>query len=153
MTLPKFVDIKTTPETSKMWITPAPENEIIPLRTFHYEYFADPAIAARYGVEYGTEEPTRLAALRVGFVRINYERNGGVVTIESMRWDRALRNLVDRLLFENEDAIDTAWAHMMDKSGQATGVGRVSFMDLRLAGIPINRLTLGSWHNFKTVAA
>ena len=73
--MPKFNDFPTTPEASKAWINP--ENEIIPLRTWHYEYFRDhPQIAAKYGVVFRDEETTRLVALRVGFVRVNYERQG-----------------------------------------------------------------------------
>jgi len=148
MSLPKFSDFKTTPDSKKMWITPEPENLVIPLSTFHYQYFADPAIAARYGVEYGAEDPTRLAALRVGFVRVNYEINHAKVTVETMRWNRVLRKLIDSLLFENEDSIDSVWIHTMNEKGYATQVGCTSFQEHRRAGRPINRLTLGSWNNF-----
>jgi hypothetical protein len=148
--MPKFSDFPTTPEASKAWINP--ENEIIPLRTWHYEYFRDhPQIAAKYGVVFRDEETTRLDALRVGFARVNYERQGGHLIVESMRWNRALRNLIDGLIFQNEDAIDFARIRILDKTGQIIDLGCVSLMDLRSAGTPINRLTLGSWNYLREV--
>jgi hypothetical protein len=95
---------RTDSRTSKFWVTPS--NEIIQLTTFHYQYFSDPVLAQRYGVPFDTEIPTRLAALRVGFVRGNYERNGGRLTIESMRFNRALRKLIDELVLFNCEALD-----------------------------------------------
>ena len=146
--MPKLKDIPTTRRTSKLWITP--ENEVVPLRTWHYEYFRDhPQIAAKYGVVFRDEQTTRLDALRVGFVRVNYERNGGLVTIETIRWDRQLRNLIDGLILENEDALDMVRIHKVDQTGQAIQVGCVSLMDLRKAGRPITRLTMGSWDNLR----
>ena len=148
--MPKFNDFRTTPKNCKAWINP--ENEIIPLNSFHFEYFRDfPQIAAKYGVKFRDEQTTRLDALRVGFVRVNYERNGGEVIIESMRWNRALRNLLDSLIFENEDSIDFARIRIFNKSGQLINLGCVSLMDLRSAGTPINRLTLGSWNYLRAV--
>ena len=81
--VPKFTEFTTTPSESKVWITP--ENDLVPLGCWHYEYFHDPKISQKYGVIFGEENPTRLAALRVGFVRVNYERNGGKATIETIR--------------------------------------------------------------------
>ena len=148
--MPKFSDFPTTPQASKAWINP--ENEVIPLTSFHFEYFRDyPQVAKKYKVVFRDEQNTRLDALRVGFVRVNYERNGGDVTVETMRWDRALRNLIDGLIFENEPAIDFARIHKLDKSGQLTNIGCVSLMEMRSYGRPINRFNLGSWNCFKAV--
>lgn len=138
----------TSRDTRKLWISP--ENVIVPLTTLHFHYFGDPAVALKYNIECQSEILTRLAALRVGFVRINYTLNQGKVTIESMRWNRTLRNLIDQLLFVNADLIDIAQINILNEDGQAREVGRVCFMSRRQAGIPIDRLTLGSWNNFRT---
>jgi hypothetical protein len=134
----------TNRKTRKWWITP--ENEIILLNSWHYEYFRPPAISQKYGVIFRDEEPTRLDALRVGFVRMNYELKGGCLTIETMRWDRSLRKVVDGFVLEHADAIDMARIHRINLAGQAEQIGCVSLMDLRTFGKPINRMTLGSWN-------
>ena len=88
-------------------------------------------------------------ALRVGFVRVNYEVNGGVLTLETMRWDRKLRNLVNALVLENADAIDMARTNLLANSGQMVQLGCVSLLDLRKYDRPINRFNLGSWNNHR----
>ena len=147
----RFTDFHTTRTASKMWITP--DDEVVPLNSWHYEYFRDERIAEKYGVVFGAEIPTRLAALRVGFVRVNYERHGGLLTIESMRFDPLLAVLTDDLVLANADAIDRVRLHLVDGAGMAIGVGTVSLQALRTAGKPVNRLTLGAWHDFPTSVA
>lgn len=144
-----LIEFMTNRKTKKLWITPAPANEIIPLSTFHYQYFQNPMISEKYGVLFRDEETTRLDALRVGFVRINYEVNGGRLTGETMRWDRTLRKLIDAFVLTNAEEIDLVRFHLLDRSGQAIQVGAVSLMDLRDAGKEINRWNLGSWNNFR----
>jgi len=134
----------TNRKTRKWWITP--ENETILLSSWHYDYFRNPEISQKYGVIFRDEETTRLDALRVGFVRLNYELNGGCMTIETMRWDRCLRKLIDGFILENADAIDMARINLINLAGQAVQLGCVSLMDLRTFGKPINRMTLGSWN-------
>ncbi len=136
-------------KTRKWWITP--ENRVISLSTLHYEYFRDPSIAEKYQIVFRDEETTRLDALRVGFIRVNYECNGGQLTVESMRWDRNLRKLVDGFVLDNAEAIDLARIHLVDCMGQAIQIGCVSLMNLRAAGRPITRLTLSSWNNFRPI--
>ena len=144
---PKFAEFMTTRKTRKLWITP--ENHIIPLSAWHFEYFRDPKISTKYGVIFRDEENTRLDALRVGFVRINYEVNGGRLTIETMRWDRALRELTNSLILANADAIDVAHLHLINKAGQAVQLGCVPLMERRQYGLPINRRSLATWNNLR----
>ena len=139
----------TNRKTKKFWITPAPENEFMPLSTFHYQYFQNPMLSEKYGVPFQDEETTRLNALRVGFVRINFEVNGGRLTGETMRWDRVLRKLINAFVLTNAEEIDLARIHLLDRSGHAIQVGAVSLMDLRNTGREINRWNLGSWNNFR----
>jgi hypothetical protein len=140
---------RSTLSTSKLWISP--DNKVVPLMgCWHYEYFRDPQIAEKYGVPFGAEIPTRLAALRVGFVRVNYERNGGLLTIESMRFDPLLAVLMDDLVLANADAIDRVRLHLVDGAGMAIGMGTVSLQALRADGKSVSRQTLGSWHDFPT---
>ena len=145
--VPKLANVLTNRKSKKLWITP--EDEIIPLRSWHYEFFRDPVTSRKYGVIFRDEENTRLDALRVGFVRVNYEVNGGVLTLETMRWDRKLRNLVNALVLENVDAIDMARTNLLANSGQMVQLGCVSLLDLRKYDRPINRFNLGSWNNHR----
>jgi len=144
---PKLNEFTTTRFTSKMWIDP--ENQLVALHSWHYEYFRDhPKVAEKYGVAFEDEEKTRLAALRVGFIRMNYEKNGGFLTIETMRWDPALRALVDRFIDDNIEALDHMRINLLRADGIAIGVAYVSIMVLRIEGKPVNRRSLGAWNKF-----
>jgi hypothetical protein len=142
---------RTDSRTSKFWITP--ENATVALDCWHYEYFRDPAISRKYGVPFGPEVPTRLAALRVGFVRGNYERNGARLTLETMRHDRLLRKLIDALVLANADALDLVRLHTVDREGQALSVAVAPLHQKRQYGQPINRATLGSWSYSREIKA
>ena len=142
---------RTDRRTSKFWITP--QNDLVALDCWHYEYFRDPAIADKYGVPFGPEVPTRLAALRVGFVRGNYERNGGLLTLETMRRDRPLRKLIDALVLANAEALDMVRLHTVDRNGQATQLSVAPLHQMRQTQQPINRATLGSWSYSRDIQA
>jgi hypothetical protein len=147
----KFSEFKTTPKTSKIWITP--ENNPVALHCWHYEYFRDPTLAQRYGIVFGDEIPTRLAALRVGFVRGNYERNGGLLTIEAMRRDPPLHQVLDALVLANADALDSVKLITVDSDGQATNVVVLPLHQMRQKGQSINLATLGSWSFSRAIPA
>lgn len=134
-------------KTRKWWISP--ENEVIPLTTLHYEYFRNPIVSEKYGVPCRDEVNTRLDALRVGFLRINYELNGGHLTLETMRWDRNLRKVVDKFILDNAESIDVAHLHLLNRDGQLLQLGCAPLLQMRLYETPINRLTLGSWNNLR----
>ena len=146
-----LTSFRTDSRTSKFWITP--ENATVPLDCWHYEYFRDPAISRQYGVPFGPEVPTRLAALRVGFVRGNYERHGGLLTLETMRRDRPLRKLIDAMVLANADALDLVRLNTVDSEGQAIQLGVAPLHQMRQTGQPINRITLGSWSYSRDIKA
>ena len=146
---PKVTEYTTDQFTSKMWIDP--ENRFVVLHTWHYEYFRNPEIAKRYGVPFGEGGLTRLAALRAGFIRINYERVAKFLTAESMRWNPEVRDKIDGLIVDNADAIDHARTNFLKKDAIPVQIGHVSLARLRWAGRRITKHNLGEWNKFRTV--
>ena len=145
---PGINEFTTARLTSKMWIDP--ENGLIPLHTWHHEYFRDhPEIAEKYGIPFEDEDKTRLAALRVGFIRINYEINGGFLEMDTMRWDPVLRVLVDQFIDDNIEALDHTRINLLRADGIDLQVAYVSIKVLRIQGKPVNRRALGAWNRFK----
>lgn len=114
-TIPLVASYRTTLSTTKAWITP--QNTYVPLRCWHWEFFGDREIAMRYGVLFEAEGPTRLAALRVGFIRVNYEINGGRLTIEAMRWEPSARMAVGKLIEANRDSVDNLVVRILSSAG------------------------------------
>lgn len=138
-----FNSFKTTSKTCKLWVTP--ENEFVPLSTWHYQYFEDAAISQRYKVPYRDEISTRIAAVGVGFVRINYERNGGRLTIETCRWSPELRQLLELFVLNNADSIDFVFLKTLDTNGNQLSYNSVSFLELRKSGKEISATDLDPW--------
>jgi hypothetical protein len=64
----------------------------------------------------------------------NYERNGGLLTLETMRRDRPLRKLIDALVLANADAIDIVRLHTVDREGQATQLSVAPLHQMRQTG-------------------
>ena len=154
VTAQKLIDLRvyrTSRFTAKFWIDP--QNEIIPLKTLHFEYFRDPKVALAHGVTLSNEVCTRLSALRVGFVRGNYQVNGGLLTLETMRRDRLLRKLIDAVVLANADALDMVRLNTVDTHGQATNLAVAPLHQMRQFGKPINRATLGSWSYSREIKA
>jgi hypothetical protein len=115
----------------------------------HYDYFRNPGISERYGVAFGEEIPTRLKALRVGFVRVNYRLNGGFMTMESMRWTRFLHELINRFVLANAEQLDLVQFNKLDVNGVAIQVAAVSLLGLRLKGQTITERSLAAWNRFE----
>jgi hypothetical protein len=114
----KIKDLRTTASTAKMWI--APTGNVIPLLTYHYEYFRDhPGEAVRYGVHFADEITTRLEALRKGFVRVNYERKMGRLTIEAgaKGWTHPAIDVIFMLIAVNREAIDCLNIAVLSETG------------------------------------
>jgi hypothetical protein len=142
---------RTSPTTAKGWITP--ENDIVPLATAHFDYFGDPTKVQKYGVARRDEQTTRLDALRVGFVRLNYEVNGGHLTLETMRWDQTLRQLTTDLVLANAESLDLVHLHRLGEKGQPLQLGCVPLQQWRRYHRSINRRALATWNNFKVTPA
>jgi hypothetical protein len=140
--IPLLASYRTDRFTTKLWITP--DGTYVPLACLHFMYFRDASISDRYGVKFETEQPTRLAALRVGFIRANYETNGGRLTVESMRWDQPARMAVETLIDANREAIDNFEIRIL--SGEGTVIRSVAQTFLALnegKRVPLEELLKG----------
>ena len=145
--IPRFDAHRTDRFTSKFWITP--DNVFVPLATWHFQYFANPTISARWAVPFGPEDPTRLAALGVGFLRVNYELRGGKLALETIRWDKELQKLTTELVLANADAIDVVHLHRLESTGQAVELASLSLQTRRRYHLPINRRAISGWNRLK----
>jgi hypothetical protein len=144
----RLADFCTDRTCSQLWITP--ENKMVHQpHCFRNEFFRDPAVAQNYGVAFADDESTRFAALNAGFVRIKYRFNGGFAIMETFRWDRPLRELIDRWIMENEASLDLVRICKMDRNALPVQVGAVSLFHLRLVGKRITKQTLDAWNNFR----
>jgi hypothetical protein len=81
----KFTSYTTDLVTSKMWILP--DGRVTPLSVFHYEWLLrNPDIAEQFGIPLEKlpreEDAIRVAALRAGLVRVNYDHKTGMLTVE-----------------------------------------------------------------------
>ncbi len=84
----RFRDYSTDALTSKMWILP--DGRVAASSVWHYHWLlSNRAVAKEFGMPIDglpeEEEPIRLAALRAGFVRLNYVHRSGTLTIEANR--------------------------------------------------------------------
>jgi hypothetical protein len=139
--IPLMDSYRTTRHTTKAWITP--QNTYIPLGGWHWEFFRDVAISARYGVTFEAEQPTRLAALRVGFIRVNYEVNGGRLVVETMRWDQPARMAVEALIAANRDSIDNFEIRILSGEGAVIGSVAQTFLALNEGNpVPLDELLM-----------
>ncbi len=121
----KLKDLRTTRFTAKMWIDPT--GKVVPLLTWHYEYFRDhPGEAEKYGVSFADEITTRLEALRKGFIRVNYERNGGMLTIEAgaKGWTQPAIDVIFMLIAVNREAIDCLIIRVLSETGTVIQSGQ-----------------------------
>jgi hypothetical protein len=110
--VPDLLVVQTTRFEAKLWVSP--RNEFVSLRSLHFEYFRDQGVSEAYGIPLTDETSTRLAALSVGFVRVNYRRNGGLLTVETMRWDASLARTIDHLIAHNRAALDRVRFRLVD---------------------------------------
>jgi len=121
----KIKDLRTTPFTAKMWIDPS--GKVVPLLTYHYEYFRDyPGEAEKYGVSFADENSTRLEALRKGFIRVNYERKTGKLTIEAgaKGWTQPAIEVIFMLIAVNREAIDCLSLAVLSETGAVIQSGQ-----------------------------
>ena len=108
--------------TAKMWIFP--DGKVQSLNLWHYRWLqANPKVAAKYGLNVAKlpdeEQPVRLAALKVGFVRVNYELRDGTITIESnvRHWTSKIKDSVFMLVADNVESIYNIRISLLDDKG------------------------------------
>lgn len=109
---------------SKAWVLPGGKVEQL-AGSWHHEWLdQNKAVQEKYGLEVpafegGDAEGVREQALKKGFVRVNYTRNTGTLTVEARAKDwRKQKGAVERLIEENIDDIDNVTVHLMDESVQ-----------------------------------
>jgi len=125
-TTPKISSFKTDHLTSKMWITP--DHKVVPLSSWHYRYILDnPKIQQKWGLKGlpEDEQKVRLAALRVGFTRVNYEQRQGILTIEacSKFWTGKLKDTIFMLIADNLDSLYKIQINLLNDRGVAIKSG------------------------------
>jgi hypothetical protein len=92
--------------TSKMWILP--NGEVKSISGWHYKWILNnKTIAAKYGIDTSNlpddETPVRIAAIKAGFFRINFEIRNGALTIEGLagKYHKKIKDAVFMLILEN----------------------------------------------------
>lgn len=110
---------------SKFYILP--DGQVINLgNQWHYEYIINNIKKLKkYGIvedeikKSPTEQNVRLYALSKGLTRMNYEVNGGHLTIEApYKWiGRKLRDEIKTFVFDNVTQIDKLTLLLLDESG------------------------------------
>lgn len=110
---------KTDTLTSKMWILP--DGKPVSLKEWHYRWLqSNPKIALKYGLDMkklpDEEQPVRVAALKHGFFRVNYEHNTGTITIEGIaaKMHKKIKDAIFVIAIDNLESIDRLRINLMD---------------------------------------
>jgi hypothetical protein len=111
LAVPQFSTFKTTSTTTKLWILP--DGSPVALDCFHYQWLLQNREQVRqFGFDVESvkqeEQPLRLAALRYGFRRVNYEHPTGRLTVEANEhlWDDRATDAAFMIVLVNLDQID-----------------------------------------------
>jgi len=122
----KTFDQFGTRTQAKLWILP--DGTPVPLNCWHWTWLmANYDVADRFGVGEGVrdfiargvgEREGRILALRAGFFRANYDRNGGTLTIEGCTqfWTRRIVTTVFVLAADNIGSIDHMDVRLFDEA-------------------------------------
>ena len=106
-----FAAHKTDRLTSKMWILP--DGVPVSLDQWHYRWIlANKSRVAKYGLDTtdlpDDEQTVRIAALKKGFFRVNYEINNGALTVEGLsdRYSKKVKDALFMIVMNNLGRID-----------------------------------------------
>lgn len=116
-----FSEYRSDGHTSKMWILP--DGHVVSLNTRHYYWIlANAARVATFGIDVrklpvDEEDPTRHAALKAGFVRVNYDHKSGGVVFEGLKsrcncWQA--QQAICYILLNNRPLIGNALLNLFD---------------------------------------
>lgn len=112
---------KTDTLTSKMWILP--DGKPVSIKEWHYRWLqSNPKIALKYGLDVKAlpdeENPVRVAALKKGFFRVNYEHNTGTITIEglSSKYHKKIKDAIFVIAIDNIGSIDRMKLTLMNET-------------------------------------
>lgn len=96
--------------TSKMWILP--DGGIVSIDCWHFRWIlSNAAVVGRFGLDVASlpdeEDPVRIAAVRAGFFRVNYDLRYGRLTVEGLldRCHEPIRQALFVLFAENVDQV------------------------------------------------
>lgn len=119
----KFSNHATTRLTSKMWITP--EGKGINLNGFHQDWILKNKdnIIKKYPIKLPKtydETAIRLAAINVGFFRINYEINNGHMIVEGNTkfFNKIIKDEIFMIIAKNRKSIDNISIIIMNDTGK-----------------------------------
>lgn len=114
-----FGSYRTDKHTAKAWILP--DGRPIAIDRWHYEWIlANRDLAASFGIDLEgiplEETPVRVAAVRAGFFRLNYQIRDGQLTVEGLasRLTAALREALFVVLVENLEQLGAVHIHLFD---------------------------------------
>jgi len=113
--------------TSKMWLLP--DGELVPISEQHYTWLkANPDICRKFGLALSRvpddDTAIRLAALRRGFVRINYTRDGTLTVEANTRfWDKRAQDTIFMLVADNLDEIYSMQVRALNNNGSIVRQG------------------------------
>jgi hypothetical protein len=116
--VPRFSEYRTDRQTSKMWLMPT--GELVPLTVWHFQWLLDhPDVTRKYRIEIGGDTSTRFSALKAGFVRINYERGSGTLTVEvhTKGWTEEVKERIFMLVVDNGPSLDHFQINVLNDSG------------------------------------
>ena len=123
--------------TSKAWILP--NDVVVDLNSWHARWLEKHAdlIRRKFKLavpEGGTEQEVRMWALKHGFTRINYEHNGGRLTVETNRkwWTKKRKDAVWTFAMEHVGGIDNITVNVLDDKARVIQQGYTPFGWLRL---------------------
>jgi len=132
--------------SAKAWVLP--DGTGLSLDRWHFEWIlANQPIGESFGIDFTTlprdEEFVRIAAVKAGFFRVNYEYRNSLLTIEGLasRLDTPVREALELILLESLDALGGVTIHRFDAAVTSfeacgdRGLGLLSSRSERLEAI------------------
>lgn len=100
--------------TAKMWIFP--DGKVKSISGWHYQFIMNNSekFAVKYGINVAhipatpeNEQPIRIAAIKAGFFRVNYEIRSGALTIEGLgsKFHKKIKDAIFMLVMDNMEQI------------------------------------------------
>jgi len=127
---PTLSSYKSDGKTSKMWILP--DGKTVALKNlWHYNWILDNKtfLKTKYKVDFAKivpdEQPIRVHAINNGFFRVNYEHNGGTLTVEGnySHFTKRIKDSIFMIVADNLDYIDNINVTLMNYNGKVVKTG------------------------------
>lgn len=118
---------RSDPYTSKAWILP--DGQAISIDRFHYQWIlANGPLVREFGLRVEEllheEDPVRIAAIKAGFYRVNFQIRDGHLTIEGVRTrhHQAIKEAIRELLQSNEKQLGRVTVNLFNDTVDAVVV-------------------------------